>query len=334
MPRPSSIDSRLSNNYDFNEETSAFIAELEADGGCTGGVPDPEELSKPKGNQSKQAGDQPFDAAQIYLKDAQHTKLLTPEEEQHYGRLTRQGDQAARKIMIESNLRLVVSLSRRYLNRGLPQIDMIEEGNIGLIHAVEKFSPELGFRFSTYATWWIRQSIERAIMNQSRTVRLPINVLKEMNACLKTFRLLANSLDHEPTAVDVAKHMDKPLTKVERMISLSERVAAGDLPLAGDSGRNLVDTLADEDKPSPVDMMHQMGMASHISSWLEQLTEGQREVISRRFGLCGYDPSNFLEIAKAMHLSRDRVRQLHTESMDLLRKMADDEGLLIDEIFL
>jgi RNA polymerase nonessential primary-like sigma factor len=334
MSRPSSIDSRLSSDYDFNEETADFSAELEADGFCAEGIADAVELSTPKGHQSKQSRDQPFDAAQIYLKAAQRSKLLTPEEEQHYGHLTRQGDQAARKIMIESNLRLVVCISRRYFNRGLPLIDMIEEGNIGLIHAVEKFRPELGFRFSTYATWWIRQSIERAIMNQCRTVRLPIKVLKEMNACLKAFRLLADSLDREPTAADVAKQMDKPLTRVERMITLSERVTAGDLSLAGEGGSHLADTIADEDRPSPVDMMHQLGMASHISTWLAQLTEVQREVISRRFGLCGYDPSNFLEIAEAMHLPRDRVRQLQTESMGLLRKMAADEGLLIDAIFL
>jgi RNA polymerase nonessential primary-like sigma factor len=334
MSRPSNIDPRLPDEYDSNEETSAFSAELEADGFCAQEIPGPEEFSKPKIGHSKQSGDQPFDAAQIYLKAAQQSKLLTPQEEQHYGRLTRQGDQAARKIMIESNLRLVVCISRRYLNRGLPLIDMIEEGNIGLIHAVERFKPELGFRFSTYATWWIRQSIERAIMNQSRTVRLPINVLKEMNACLKAFRLLADDLDREPTAADVAEHMGKPLTKVERMITLSERVAAGDLPLTGEGGSHLVDTLVDEGRPSPVDMMHQLGMASHISTWLAQLTESQREVISRRFGLCGYDPSNLLAIAEAMHLPRERIRQLQTESMELLRKMAADEGLLTDAIFL
>ncbi len=333
MTRQTRNDPGLLNDPGLDAETPPFIAELEADGLFIEGVLKSEEAFEPEVNHSKHSGDRQFDAAQIYLKDAQRSKLLTVEEEQYYGRLTQQGNEAARQKMIQSNLRLVVSLSWRYLNRGLPLMDMIEEGNIGLIRAVEKFKPELGFRFSTYAAWWIRQSIERAIMNQSRTIRLPINVLKEMNAYLKVFRHLANSLEHPPTALDVAKHMDKPVSDVEKMMKLSERVVPGDLPKTWDSERSMVDTLADEDKPTLPDITHREGMASHLGCWLDQLTEQQREVISRCYGLRGYDQASVPEIAKAMGTTSVHIRQLQVKSMTLLRKLAIKEGLSVDSIF-
>ena len=171
-----------------------------------------------------------FDATRLYLNELGSTKLLTADQEKDYGKLALNGDREARKVMIESNLRLVVKISRRYLNRGLPLLDLIEEGNLGLIRAVEKFDPDRGFRFSTYATWWIRQTIERAIMNQTRTIRLPIHIVKEMNTYLKVQRQLAQILDYEPSAEDVAKHLDKPVSEVERIFKLNEKVAIVDIP--------------------------------------------------------------------------------------------------------
>ena len=185
-----------------------------------------------------------FDATQVYLNELSRSKLLTADQEKIYGIRAQQGDQEARKIMIESNLRLVVKISRRYLNRGLPLLDMINEGNLGLIRAVEKFEPERGFRFSTYATWWVRQSIERAIMNQSRTIRLPIHIVKEMNTYLKAHRHLAQLLDHEPSAEDIAGHLDKPVNKVEKMLKLNERVSSVDIAVNKDFNKPLVDSIS------------------------------------------------------------------------------------------
>jgi RNA polymerase nonessential primary-like sigma factor len=165
------------------------------------------------------ADDAYFDATRLYLNEIGASKLLTAEEEVRYARLAQRGDNAARQRMIVSNLRLVVKIARRYLNRGLPLLDLIEEGNLGLIRAVEKFDPERGSRFSTYATWWIRQTIERAIMNQTRTVRLPIHVVKEINVYLKAARGLAQRLDHEPTSEDIAGLLDRPIVEVKRMLA-------------------------------------------------------------------------------------------------------------------
>ena len=184
-----------------------------------------------------------LDATRIYLNELGGSQLLTAEDEKYYGELAQQGDDSARQRMIESNLRLVVKISRRYLNRGLPLLDLIEEGNLGLIRAVEKFEPSRGFRFSTYATWWIRQTIERAIMNQTRTIRLPIHIVKEMNGYLKVQRQLSQRLDHDPNAEDVALHLDKPVEVVEKMLKLNERVTSVDVPYGVDSDKPLVDAL-------------------------------------------------------------------------------------------
>jgi RNA polymerase nonessential primary-like sigma factor len=277
--------------------------------------------------------DHQYDATRLYLKELGSSQLLSADEEKHYGRLALKGDQNARKKMIESNLRLVVKISRRYLNRGLPLLDLIEEGNLGLIRAVEKFEPDRGFRFSTYATWWIRQTIERALMNQTRTIRLPIHVVKEMNVYLKAYRQLAGKLHHDPSAEDIAKHLDKPVKTVEKMLKLNERVTSIDVPLKKDSEKSLVECLTEEDKPSLPDMLQNENLASGIGTWLEQLTDKQREVVSRRYGLRGFDPSTLEEVAAVMGVTRERVRQIQMEALRRLREILETDGYTADVIF-
>jgi RNA polymerase nonessential primary-like sigma factor len=274
-----------------------------------------------------------LDATQMYLSEIGFSPLLSAEEERHFARLALKGDAAGRKRMIESNLRLVVKISRRYLNRGLSLLDLIEEGNLGLIRAVEKFDPERGFRFSTYATWWIRQTIERAIMNQTRTIRLPIHVVKELNVYLRAARELTQKLDHEPTAEEIAELVDKPVEDVKRMLGLNERVTSVDVPLGPDSDRSLLDTIADQQVSDPAELLQDEDMRESISSWLEELSDKQREVIARRFGLAGYEGATLEEVGREIGLTRERVRQIQVEALRRLREILERQGLSGEAVF-
>ncbi|HEY5701083.1 MAG TPA: RNA polymerase sigma factor RpoS, partial [Gammaproteobacteria bacterium] len=235
----------------------------------------------------KPAPDREMDATRIYLSEIGFSPLLTAEEEVHFARLALKGSLEARQRMIESNLRLVVKIARRYMNRGLALLDLIEEGNLGLIRAVEKFDPERGFRFSTYATWWIRQTIERALMNQTRTIRLPIHVVKEINVYLRAARRLAQTLDREPSPEDVAEMLDKPIDEVKRMLGLNERVGSVDVPRAHDTDKSLLDSIPDEHNTDPAVLLQDSDVQAHIDLWLSKLNEKQRAVVERRFGLYG-----------------------------------------------
>ncbi len=274
-----------------------------------------------------------FDATRLYLNEIGESKLLTAAEEVQFSRLAQAGDNAARQRMIVSNLRLVVKIARRYLNRGLPLLDLIEEGNLGLIRAVEKFDPERGFRFSTYATWWIRQTIERAIMNQTRTVRLPIHVVKEINVYLKASRKLAQRLDHEPTAEDIANLLDKPISDVKRMLGLNERITSVDTPYGKDADRPLVDMLRDESASDPVERIQDVNVRLKLNDWLEKLNEKQREVVERRFGLRGYENSTLESVAQELGVTRERVRQIQMDALRRLRDILEKEGFSVNSFF-
>lgn len=274
-----------------------------------------------------------LDATQIYLNEIGFSPLLSAEEEVFFARKALKGDDAARKRMIESNLRLVVKISRRYVNRGLALLDLIEEGNLGLIRAVEKFDPERGFRFSTYATWWIRQTIERAIMNQTRTIRLPIHVVKELNVYLRAARELSQKLDHEPTAEDIANLLGKPVADVERMLSLNERVTSMDTPVGVSSDKTLVDTVPDQQVSDPVSILQDSDLSASLNGWLDELSEKQREVVARRFGLRGHEPSTLEEVGREIGLTRERVRQIQVEALRRLRDILEKQGLNAEALF-
>ncbi len=272
------------------------------------------------------------DATHLYLKEIGFAPLLTAEEERHFGRLAQAGDAAGRRRMIESNLRLVVKISRRYLNRGLPLLDLIEEGNLGLIHAVEKFDPERGFRFSTYATWWIRQSIERAIMNQARTIRLPIHVMKELNLYLRAARELSQKLDHEPTPDEIAALVDKPVDDVRRMLKLAERVESVDA-VREVSDRSLLETVSDDGSPDPAAQIQTQDLLSKLEILISDLPERHQDVLARRFGLRGHDAGTLEEVGSAVGLTRERVRQLQMEALKRLRRVLEAEGIDLRGMF-
>lgn len=274
-----------------------------------------------------------LDATQLYLNEIGFSPLLTPPEEVHFARLAQKGDPAGRKRMIESNLRLVVKIARRYVNRGLSLLDLIEEGNLGLIRAVEKFDPERGFRFSTYATWWIRQTIERAIMNQTRTIRLPIHVVKELNVYLRAARELTQKLDHEPSAEEIACLLEKPVAEVKRMLGLNERVTSVDVSLGPDSDKTLLDVLTDERPSDPCELLQDDDLSQSIDQWLFDLTEKQREVVVRRFGLRGHESYTLEEVGQEIGLTRERVRQIQVEALKRLREILEKNGLSSDALF-
>lgn len=274
-----------------------------------------------------------LDATRLYLNEIGFSPLLTADEEVKFARLAQRGKVAARQRMIESNLRLVVKIARRYMNRGLALLDLIEEGNLGLIRAVEKFDPERGFRFSTYATWWIRQTIERALMNQTRTIRLPIHIVKEINIYLRAARRLAQTLEREPNPEDVAQLLDRPIEDVKRMLGLNERITSVDSPLDRDSDRTLIDTIPDEQNRDPARLLQDDDMQRHIDAWLAQLNDKQRAVVERRYGLDGREAATLEEVGNEIGVTRERVRQIQIEALRRLRHILEREGFSVDALF-
>ena len=276
------------------------------------------------------AADFVVDLTQLYLNDIGARPLLTPPQELALARAMRAGDFLARQTLIERNLRLVVSIARHYLHRGLALPDLVEEGNLGLIHALEKFDPERGFRFSTYATWWIRQSIERAVMNQSRTIRLPLNVVKEMNFVLRAMRHLetrAAAGERDTTLEDVAHLLGKDVDEVERLMRYREQPVSLDAPLDHDRALTVRDSVADDAAVSPELLLHVSSIERYVGEWLAELTERQRLIIERRYGLNGCDVAALDELASELGVSRERIRQIQVEALDKLRGRIARKGL-------
>ena len=273
------------------------------------------------------------DVTQLYLNEIGQSPLLTAKEEIVLARRIRLGDFEARQTMIERNLRLVVNIAKHYANRGLTLLDLVEEGNLGLIHALEKFDPERGFRFSTYATWWIRQNIERAIMNQSRTIRLPVHVIKELNIYLRALRHLETHGVADPSSEDIAALTGHSVDDVRRIMQLNERVTSLDAPLDIDPSLSLGEAIADDNAHLPEDALQLEEVGRHVHEWMTQLNDKQRWVIERRFGLNGQESCTLEDLALELKVTRERVRQIQMESLRILRQMLRHRGVSRDELF-
>lgn len=264
-------------------------------------------------------------AERKYLSEIGLSPLLSADEEVGLARRIRAGDEVARQRMIESNLRLVVKIARRYLGRGLPFLDLIEEGNLGLIHAVKKFDPERGFRFSTYATWWIRQRIERAIMNQVRTVRLPIHIIKDINRCLRAESGLRQTQSKSPTCAEIAAEIDRPVQDIERLRDLQERTTIR--AQSPEDGAGNLETLCARRDREPAHCAQKAIVNALVENWVCELGDKQRAVLERRFGLHGYTRATLEEIGREFGVTRERVRQIQIAALKRLRIMLKSQGI-------
>lgn len=273
------------------------------------------------------------DVTQIYFNEIGHNALLTAKEEAELTRRVRQNDFAARQKMIECNLRLVVNIAKHYTNHGVALLDLIEEGNMGMMHALDKFDPERGFRFSTYATWWIRQNIERCIMNQSRTIRLPVHVIKDLNIILQAARHLEAHTGKEPKAEDVAHLLGRRVKEVQRMLSLNQSMMSLDAPLDVDPLLSIGDAIADDQSPGPDLMWEQSEIKGRVQDWLNRLNDKQRYIIEQRYGLNGYETQTLEQLAASLDLTRERVRQIQLEALQTLRMILRCEGVSKDGVF-
>lgn len=272
------------------------------------------------------------DVTQHYLNEIGAKPLFSPQEEFDWACRAKAGEFVARQKMIEHNLRLVVNIAKHYLNRGIPLLDLVEEGNLGLIHAIEKFDPARGFRFSTYATWWIRQGIERAIMNQSRTIRLPVHVVKEINLILRAIRHLELANGREISMEHIAHLIDRPVSEVRRAIALNEHISSIDAPLEIDPGHTIADAIPDDNAIDPENLLQSSEVGDLVSHWVEQLPEKQRRVLECRYGLGGCEISTLEELAEDLKLTRERVRQIQIEALDQLRRVIKRGGLTRDSL--
>lgn len=274
-----------------------------------------------------------LDAIKYYLKEIRKTPLLTFEQEQELAKRIAQGDQDARAGMIEANLRLVVAIGKKYINRGLQFSDIIEEGNLGLIRAVEKFQYQKGFKFSTYASWWIKQAIERAIVNQTRTIRLPVHIAEIVNSYMRTVRQLTQSLGREPSIEEIAKKMRVTVEKARSISQVVRETYSLDMLIGDQEEDTLKDILQDSNALSPASFSDDIRRREHIDEWLTQLSASERKVIEMRFGLIDGEPKTLDSIGKEFGITRERVRQIETQALNKLRaitkrKKIDLEGML------
>jgi len=319
-----------------NDELSFMDPDVEADEEFE---PEPEEAEEDpfdadeaSEEDTKSYPDDGQDAIKLYLKEIRASSLLSFDEEQDLAHKIAKGDGEARARMIESNLRLVVNIGKRYINRGLPFSDIIEEGNIGLIKAVEKFKPEKGFRFSTYASWWIKQSIERALVNQTRTIRLPVHISEVINTFVKVVRRLVQSLKREPTVEEIAAEMNTSPDQVKDIMQIIRKTHSLDTPIGNNEEGSLKDLIEDEASLSPAKVTEGIIRHEQILEWLEYLTENERKVVSLRFGLEDGEAQTLEVIGKEFGLTRERVRQIEASALTKLRSITKRKMIDMDSI--
>ncbi len=262
------------------------------------------------------------DAIKIYLRDIQRTPLLNAESEKELARRIEKGDKAARDKMIESNLRLVVKIAKRYINRGLPFLDLIEEGNLGLIKAVERFNLAKECRFSTYATWWIRQAIERSLINQSRTIRLPVHVSDDINRMLRITRTLSQEMQREPGVQEIAEAMNAKQPYVRRLMTLLRRTCSIETPLGDNNDYSLIDTIEDCSMTAPSILLENIDIYEIISEHFDSLSESEKTILTLRFGLDDKEPQTLDTIGHMFGVTRERIRQIEVKCIEKLRKHA------------
>ncbi|PSV21355.1 RNA polymerase sigma factor RpoS [Photobacterium leiognathi subsp. mandapamensis] len=274
------------------------------------------------------------DVVRLYLNDISNKPLLTKEDEIQYSRKFLMGDSSAKKVLVESNLRLVVSIAKKYHAAQMSLNDLIDEGNIGLMTAVDKFDPEKGFRFSTYATWWIKQTIERAIHNQNRTIRLPVHVSKEINTLLRTHRELMKANNSEPTQDDIAKELNKDINEISSLLSSEINVVSLEQTLGDSDNSNTVAYLvADEQIATPGAETDNEDMIKLTSMILDKIHPRDREIICRRYGLMGYEPHTLQEVADSVGLTRERIRQLQIKTLKTLKRSLERENYDLNILF-
>jgi RNA polymerase nonessential primary-like sigma factor len=286
------------------------------------------------------AGDgDPGNTLQSYLREIRRAPLFTPEQEYDTAVRVKAGDFQARQAMIERNLRLVVSIAKNYLGRGLPMTDLIEEGNLGLMHAIAKFEPEKGFRFSTYASWWIRQSVERAIMHQARLIRLPVHVVRELNQVLRARRALESeaALAHGNDAAvrpdDIAVRLGVSPQQVADLLALAEQPASLDAPLEHENAESLLESTVDDQAADPVGLTLGHEIEKLLAQGLSELNEREREVLAGRYGLDDREAETLESLAARLGLTRERIRQIQQEALAKLRRRMAGRGIDRDALF-
>jgi RNA polymerase primary sigma factor len=292
-------------------------------------VDDPAEVEEVEEEEIKATVVEHFDdAIKLYLREIQKTKLLSADEEKELAARIDLGDKSARDRMIVSNLRLVVKIAKRYINRGLPFLDLIEEGNMGLIKAVERFKLSKECRFSTYATWWIRQSIERALVNQSRTIRLPVHVSDDINKMLRVTRELVQKMNREPTIKEVADTLDVNVTYVRRLMVLLKKTYSIERPMGENNDYFLIDTIEDTSTVSPSVLLEDLNKYELVSKWFETLSDGEKKILTLRFGLDDKDPQTLDTIGRSFGVTRERIRQIEAKSLEKLRKIVEATDIM------